>query len=198
MTQVGSTSYSNALEAAWTLGMNYSLVNDLFGSWNAILHTLITGTLTYFGLIFWLRISGKRTLSKWNSFDFVVTVAFGSILASALLTGSTSFAQAMVGIGLLVGFQFLLTWLSVRTPKVQMLIKAKPTLLLYKGKLLEDTLKQKRIAKGEVLAAIRSSGHAQVESIDAVVLETNGNVSIMSTVDSGSALEDVEGFSERA
>lgn len=177
--------------------MEYSLVKDLFGSWDDILHTLITGTLSYFGLIVWLRISGKRTLSKWNSFDFVVTVAFGSILASTLLTGSTSFAQSMVGIGLLVGFQFLLTWLSVRTTAVQSLIKAKPTLLLFKGELLNATLKQKRVAKGEILAAIRASGQGQVETIDAVVLETNGNFSVISSVNSGSALKDVEGFSER-
>lgn len=177
--------------------MNYSLVNDLFGSWEAILHTLITGTLTYFGLIVWLRISGKRTLSKWNSFDFVVTVAFGSVLASALLTSSTSFVQAMVGVGLLVGFQYLLTWLSVRTATVQRLIKAEPTLLLFKGEMLDTTLKKKRIAKGEVLAAIRTNGHGQVEAIDAVVLETDGSVSVIPTLKSGSALKDVEGFSER-
>ncbi len=177
--------------------MDYSLVKDLFGSWNAILHTLITGSLTYFGLIVWLRASGKRTLSKWNSFDFVVTIAFGSVLASALLTGSTSFVQAMTAIGLLVGFQFIITWLSVRTTKVQALIKAEPTLLLCKGKILDAVLKKKRVARGEILAAIRMSGHGQIEAIDAVVLETNGDVSIIPTVDSGSALEDVRGFSER-
>lgn len=177
--------------------MDYSLVKDLFGSWNAILHTLITGTLSYFGLIAWLRVSGKRTLSKWNSFDFVVTVAFGSVLASALLSDSTSFVQAMIGIGLLVGFQYLLTWLSVRTTTVQRLIKAEPTLLLFRGELLHTTLKKQRVARGEVLAAIRSSGCGQVETVDAVVLETNGNFSIIPTIDSGSALEDVEGFSER-
>lgn len=94
--------------------MDYSLAKDLFGSWNAVLHRLIVGTLSYFGLIVWLRVSGKRTLSKWNAFDFVVTIAFGSILASALLTGSTSLVQAMLSIGLLVGLQYLLTWLSAR------------------------------------------------------------------------------------
>ena len=178
--------------------MDYSLVKDLLGSWEAILHTLATGTLTYFGLIVWLRISGKRTLSKWNSFDFVVTIALGSVLASAFLSSQTSFVQAMVAVGMLVSFQFLLTWLSVRTPIVQKLIKARPTLLFYKGEFLDDMLKQKRIAKGEVLAAIRESGQAQTEAIDAVVLETDGSISIISKIESGSALSDVEGFSKRA
>lgn len=180
--------------------MNYSLTQDLLGSWEAVLHTLITGTLSYVGLIIFLRISGKRTLSKWNSFDFVVTVAFGSILASVFLTGSTSLVQAMTAIGLLISYQFILTWLSVRTQKVQSLIKAKPTLLVLKGELLETTLKRKRVTKGEVLAAIRSHGYGSLKEIGAVVLETNGNFSVIPSLDinQASAMADVEGFHNRS
>lgn len=180
--------------------MDYSLTADLFGSWDAILHTLITGTLSYFGLVVWLRISGKRTLSKWNSFDFVVTIAFGSILASALLSKNTSLFQAMVSIGLLVGLQYLLTWLAVRTDTVQTLIKAEPTLLAFKGELLDTTLKNKRVAKGEVLAAIRLSGCGSIEAVDAVILETDGSFSVIKNLDltAASALRDVQGFRELA
>ena len=56
---------------------NYSLSQDVLSSWERLSHTLLVGTLAYGGLILWLRVSGKRTLSKWNSFDFVVTIAFG-------------------------------------------------------------------------------------------------------------------------
>lgn len=180
--------------------MDYSLAADLFGSWDSILHTLITGTLSYFGLVVWLRISGKRTLSKWNSFDFVVTIAFGSILASALLSKNTSLLQAMLSIGLLVGLQYMLTWLAVRTDTVQSLIKAEPTLLAFKGELLDSTLKKKRVAKGEVLAAIRISGCGSIEEVDAVVLETDGSFSVVQSIDltAASAFRDVQGFKECA
>lgn len=180
--------------------MDYSLAKDLIGDWGQIFHTLIVGTLSYFGLIVWLRVSGKRTLSKWNSFDFVVTVALGSILASALLSKTTPFLQAMLGIGLLVVFQFLLTWLSVRTQAIQHLIKAEPTLLLFEGCFLDSVLKEQRVAKGEVLAALRSKGHSCVEGIGAVVLETNGNFSVIKEIDlaTATALRDVRGFREQA
>ncbi|MEO0647092.1 MAG: YetF domain-containing protein [Cyanobacteria bacterium J06650_10] len=180
--------------------MDYSLTQDLLGSWDTILHTLVVGTLSYFGIIVWLRISGKRTLSKWNSFDFIVTIAMGSVLASAILTTSTPFSQAMVAIGLLVGFQFIITWLSVRTQAIQKLVKAEPTLLLFKGRMLEAVLKDSRVAKGEILAAIRMSGAASTEEVDAVVLETNGNFSVIKELDikKASAFKDVRGFKENA
>lgn len=180
--------------------VDYSLTNDLLASWASLFHTLIAGTLSYVGLIVWLRISGKRTLSKWNAFDFVVTIALGSILASALLTKSVSLVQTMVAIGLLVVFQFVLTWLSVRSDIVQNLIKAKPTLLFFKGEFLEHWLKQERVAKGEVLAAIRLSGGSNLNDIGAVVLETDGSFSVIKDLNANesSALRDVQGFREKA
>ena len=180
--------------------MDYSLTSDLFGDWESILHTLVVGTLTYFGVIVWLRVSGKRTLSKWNSFDFVVTVAFGSILASALLSTSTPWTQSMLGVGMLVTFQYILTWLSVRTTAVQSLLKAEPTLLLFKGQFLEKVMKDQRVAEGEVLAAIRLQGSGSIEDTDAVILETNGNFSVISNLElkNASALRDVRGFREQA
>jgi len=83
---------------------------------------------------------------------------------------------------------------------VQRLIKAEPTLLVFKGNFLEDVLKSKRVAKGEVLAALRIQGHSCVEDIGAVVLETNGNFSVIKDLDlsTATAMRDVRGFREEA
>lgn len=180
--------------------MDYSLVSDLTSDWARLFHTIVVGTLSYAGLIALLRISGKRTLSKWNSFDFIVTIALGSMLASALLTPDVSFIQAMISVGLLIVYQFVLTWLSVRSGVVQNLIKAKPTLLFFKGEFVQSMLKHERVAEGEVLAAIRLSGGSHLADIDAVVLETDGSFSVIKDLDitAASAFKDVKGFRERA
>ncbi|MEO8649350.1 MAG: hypothetical protein ABI539_09315 [Acidobacteriota bacterium] len=57
-----------------------------FDDWSAIFRVLITGVSTYAALILLLRISVKLTLSKWTAFDFVVTVALGSIFATVILS----------------------------------------------------------------------------------------------------------------
>lgn len=168
----------------------------LFDSWSSLNHTLVVGVLGYIAIIILLQISGKRTLAKWNAFDFVVTIAFGSILASMLLNSSTSLVQGVFGFGLLVGLQVIVSWLSVRFSKIQNLVKAEPTLLLYKGKFQPAMLQRERVTKREVLAAIRSNGIADVEQVEAVVLETNGTFSVISANDihSASALADVKGY----
>ena len=55
-----------------------------FSSWHALARILIVGPLVYAAPVIMLRLSGKRTLTQLNAFDFVVTVAFGSTLASTL------------------------------------------------------------------------------------------------------------------
>ena len=168
----------------------------MFNGLNYLLNTISVGILAYIGVIVLLRISGKRTLSKWNSFDFVVTIAFGSILATVLLSAKTSLAQGVLGFGLLVLFQYILTWIAARSSLIQKLIKAKPTLLLYQGKFLHSALKSERVSEGEVLAAIRAQGISSVESIEAVVLETDGGFSVIQERkdNSDSAFQDVQGY----
>ncbi|MCJ8281435.1 MAG: DUF421 domain-containing protein [Rivularia sp. ALOHA_DT_140] len=168
----------------------------MFNSWDSLQHTLIVGTLGYIAVIFLLRVSGKRTLSKWNSFDFIVTIAFGSILASLMLSKDTSLAQGVLGIAMLVLFQFIITWISVRFNIFQEWIKAEPTLLLFQGELQNNALRHQRVTKGEVLAALRAKGIAGIEDVEAVILETDGSFSVIEKIksSSASALVDVKGY----
>lgn len=164
-----------------------------FDGWSNLIHTLIVGTLAYLALVFLLRISGKRTLSKWNAFDLVVTIAFGSMLASALLTKQTSLAQVMLGFALLIVLQLVITWLSVQSRLFQNWVKARPTLLLYRGRLLEDAMRRCRVPESEILAALRSQGIGDLGEVGAVVLETNGSFSVIQRLAEGptSTLVDV-------
>ncbi len=168
----------------------------LFDSFTVLFRTLIVGTLSYITLIVLLRISGKRTLSKWNAFDFIVTVAFGSLLATMILSKDTSVAQGVLGFALLVVLQYLVSWLSVRYADVRAWIKAEPTLLLYQGEFRHAALKDNRVTEGEVRAAIRSQGIAAVEDVEAVILETDGSFSVIRKFEASteSALKGVKGY----
>jgi uncharacterized membrane protein YcaP (DUF421 family) len=97
-----------------TLPCNQPAMNLIVGDPFLLLRTLLVGSLAYAALVVLLRLSGKRTLSKWNMFDLVVTVAFGSTLATALLSKDTSLMQGVAAFALLVALQWALTWASVR------------------------------------------------------------------------------------
>ena len=87
-----------------------------FQSWAGLGRTALVGVLAYLALVVLLRVSGKRTLSKINALDLIVTVALGSTLATVLLSKTTSLAEGVTAFVLLIALQFVITWLSVRSP----------------------------------------------------------------------------------
>jgi uncharacterized membrane protein YcaP (DUF421 family) len=160
-------------------------VHMFFNGWPGLYRTVIVGVCAYVGLILLLRISGKRTLSKMNAFDFVITVALGSTLATILLSKETALAEGLVALALLIFLQFAITWLSVRSRWVRRSVKAEPRLLFHKGEFLANAMKAERINEGEIVQAMRSQGIGGKQEVEAVVLESDGTLSIMKSVSGG-------------
>ncbi len=158
-----------------------------FDSWGGLVRVVVVGVLAYIGLVLLLRVSGKRTLSKMNAFDLVVTVALGSTLATILLSRSVALAEGLVALALLIFLQFAVTWSSVRSSTVQRLVKDEPTLLFYEGRFLRDAMRTERVTEEEIEAALRQQGIAKLEEVGAAVLETDGSVTIIPGADSNSA-----------
>jgi uncharacterized membrane protein YcaP (DUF421 family) len=150
-----------------------------FNDWSSLGRILIVGILAYVTLVAILRISGKRTLTKLNAFDLVVTVALGSTLATILLNKEVTLAEGVLALSLLIGLQYVITWLSVRAPSFQHMVKAAPTLLAHGGQFLDDALRRQRVTREEVVAALRSSGMTEISQAETVILETDGSISVI-------------------
>jgi len=153
--------------------------NIFFSSWESIVRTLLVGLLAYPALIIMLRISGKRTLSQMKEFDFIITVALGSTLASVLLSKDVSLADGVVALGLLISLQFILAYFSVRSKKFSKIISSEPTLIFYKGDFLWTALKKERVTEAEVRSVLRSNGVISIEKVEAVVMESNGEFTVV-------------------
>lgn len=151
----------------------------LFGDWGSLGRTVFTGVLGYTALVFLLRISGRRTLSKMNAFDLVVTVALGSTLATVLLNRDVSLVQGAAAFALLIGLQYAVTWSSVRISWVRSVVTGEPALLHYGGEMIPSALKRARVTEEEARAAVRGAGIEDLERVEAVVLETDGSFSVV-------------------
>lgn len=162
-----------------------------FDGWLTLIRTLVIGILAYFSIVILLRISGKRTLSKMNQFDFIVTVALGSVLASSMLSKSIPLVEGILAMVILIFLQYIITWLSVRKEYISQMVKSSPVILLYKGKFLTKELEAQRITELELLSKVRQKGLGSIEEIDAIVLETDSSISIIPTIKNDTILNGV-------
>ncbi|MCQ4620468.1 DUF421 domain-containing protein [Corynebacterium sp. CCUG 71335] len=153
--------------------------NIFYNDWSTIGVTAAKGVLIYIALIAMLRISGKRSLSKFNIFDFVITIAIGSIFASTLTSNDVKLAQAVTAIVVLLGGQYLISKLALGSESFEKLVKSDPALLFYSGEFNEKTMKNERVTRREVLQAVRGSGSSSMDDVAAVILETDGTISVI-------------------
>ena len=163
-----------------------------FNGWSVLGRTLLIGVLAYVSLVFMLRVSGKRTLAKMNAFDLVVTVAIGSTLATIVLSKSVALAEGLLALALLIGMQFAISWSSTRMPWLRRVVTGEPRLLLRDGTMLDEALRDARVTREEVRAALRSSGIGALGEVAAVVLETDGSFSVIAG-QPGAALSSLDG-----
>ena len=173
----------------------------LVGGGSDLLRVLVVGVCAYVALVLLLRVSGKRTLSKMNAFDFIVTIALGSTLATVLLSRDVALAEGVLAFALLILLQWVITWLSVRSAVVRQLVKAEPALLFHDGRFLSNAMKAERVTEDEVRAAVREQGSMSMQEIGAVVLETDGSLTVLpqkNTSAPASALKGVTGSKQRA
>lgn len=165
-----------------------------FDSWYDLGRVAVMAALAYFLLVGVVRVSGKRTLAKLNAFDLVVTVALGSALATILLNSSVSLSEGAVALGVLAALQALSAWSAMRSRIARKIVKQQPTMLLHNGEMLREAMAQQRIAAGEILQALRTQGVGDTADVAAVVLETDGSMSVVTRSQAGSrsALADVQ------
>ena len=90
-----------------------------------------------------------------NAFDFIVTIALGSTLATVMLNKSIPLADGVLAFFLLIYLQYVITYLSVRSTFINRLIKSSPSLIFYKGEMIKKTMRAERITEDQVLAIIR-------------------------------------------
>jgi uncharacterized membrane protein YcaP (DUF421 family) len=169
-----------------------------FDSWSDLTRVAVIGASAYVTVVVVLRLTGKRTLAKLNAFDLVVTVALGSTLATILLSTDVSWTEGALGLLVLALLQTGVAWVTVRRPELRQAVTARPSLLLADGRLRPAALRAERVTEGEVRQAVRASGYGDLSSIAAVVLESDGSLSVIpaSQAGNGSSLRGVRGFED--
>lgn len=147
---------------------------------DAVLRGVVLSGLGLAWVIFLVRMVGTRTLSKMTAFDFLVTLATASLLATAAASGSwSSFEQAVAAITTLIAVQYVLAVLRRRFHPVRRLLENEPVLLVRDGCFLDDAMRHARVSRDDIMAKLREANVVGLEKVSAVVLETTGDISVI-------------------
>jgi len=132
----------------------------------------------YTAVILYTRVFGKRSFSKMSSFDFAMTVAVGSMIATTVLSSSVSFIEGAVGLLVVYALQLIAAFFR-RYKWFRNLIDNDPTLLMDGETILEENMKAVRVTEGDLRSKLREANVANLSEIKAVVFETTGDIVVL-------------------
>jgi uncharacterized membrane protein YcaP (DUF421 family) len=144
-----------------------------------VLRAALSAAGIYLVIVGAIRIFGEKALAKMSGYDMIVTVALGSIVAALPLTTSVSLTDAIAAAATFLVLQQITRYLQARYRRVHTLVRERPRLLLWNGRLLEDRMLDSDISADEVRAAIRRSGFLSLKQVRAAILENDGEWSII-------------------
>lgn len=156
--------------------MDYTWLNT---TTSAILMAVISTAGIYITLILFTRMAGVRSFSKLSSFDFAITVAIGSLIASTILADTPSLLLAVIALMALFLIQVLVAKLRRSSSFVRSLVNNKAVLLMKGECMLEENMKKAKITRADLLAKLRESNVLKLSQIYAVIMESTGDISVL-------------------
>src|SRR5690242_10240324 len=107
-----------------------------FDGWEQLLRSAISAAAIYLAIVAAIRVAGQKALAKMSGYDLIVTVALGSIVAALPLTTSVSIADAVAAAVTFLGLQQLTRYFQARNRRIHKLVRERPHLLLWNGRML--------------------------------------------------------------
>ncbi len=147
---------------------------------DVFLRGLVLTSLAMVWVVVLVRVNGLRSFSKMTNFDFVMTLAMGSLLASSSQsTNWTAFAQTLSAMAALFLVQYLSARLRQASNTFETIVQNSPVVLMRDGVIIHEALINTRVAKDDLIAKLREANVLDLSQVRAVILETTGDVSVL-------------------
>ncbi len=134
----------------------------------------------YFFIIIAIRIFGKKELAQLSVVDLVFILLISNAVQNAMVGPDISLAGGLTAALVLFGVNYLLKRWLYRNPSAGTLLQGRAVLLIYKGIIQHEHLRQNAITEAELEAAVREHGVEDHTGVDLAMLEADGSISVIS------------------
>ena len=150
-----------------------------FHSWSSLGHVVLVSGAAFLLIVVLLRIVGPQALAKMSGFDVVFTVTMGSVIATVVVSRDVALSDGVAALVTMLLLQEIIRRFQSRFLPVHHLVRQAPRVLLWDGALLEDRLRGTGVSADEIRAAVRKAGLRSISDVRIVVLENDGEWSVI-------------------
>ena len=156
-------------------------INFLFGEGEKLnmLQMGMRAFLMFFIMLILIRFTGRRAFAKKSSFDNIIVIMLGAVLARGVVGASPFWATVAASIVMVIMHR-ITAWLAVKNKPVEKLIKGEYISLYNQKKFVDNNLTKTGISKNDLHESLRlETKKDSLEDIESAYLETNGRISFI-------------------
>jgi len=130
-----------------------------------------------------IRLMGKRELSKVQPFELAIIVMISDLASAPMQSRDTQIFSGIIPIIVLLIVYGIFTLLIRSNNKVENAICGSPSLIIFKGKIIQDELEKQQLTIEELMAQLREKDIYKVQDTAYALLETNGTLNAVKKSD---------------
>ena len=148
-----------------------------------MLITFLRAIFLYIVVLIVMRLMGKREIGQMQPFELAISIMIADLAATPMAETGIPISNGIVPIlGLLV-MHLVISTLNIKSTKAREIICGKPSILIYRGKIDEKTLRKERFTINELEERLRDNNIFNIGDVDYAILETNGKLSVFQKQD---------------
>lgn len=140
---------------------------------------IIRTGIIYVLLLFCMRVMGKRQIGELDVSELVSTLLISEIVSIPIDDTDIPLLTAVIAVLFLLAIEIITSTVKNKSQKMKKVFEGSPTYIIYKGKLLQKSLKENRISIDEVLSEMRAQGIADISEVYYGIIEQNGSLSLI-------------------
>lgn len=144
-----------------------------------MLIVFIRSLLLYAVLAITIRIMGKRQVGQLQPFEFVLAVLIAELAGIPMSDTDIPLANGLVAILTLMVSQVTLAYITLKSNKARGIICGTPSILVERGKIVENELRRLRCNINDLMEQLRLKGYPNIADVDFAILETDGQLSVI-------------------
>jgi len=122
---------------------------------------------------------GKKQIGELEPFELAITIMISELASLPMQDSRIPLLHGIVPILTLLILQNLFSLIQLKSEKIRSLINGEPSILIEKGKIDFQELKNQRFNINDLMEELRLQGYYDLENIEYAILETSGQLSII-------------------
>ena len=121
---------------------------------------------------------GKREVGQLGIIDLIVSILIAELVVVSVEDPNVSIFYSLVPVICLVVLQILLSYTSLKNPKIRELLDGVPSFIIKNGKINYNEMVKQKYNLDDLLVQLREKGYRNIEDIEYAILENNGTLSV--------------------